>query len=134
MEEKIYVINCSQELKAMGLNRVRKAVNVPKETVVSLDWSKVRVVSVVADEKTPFKAEETKILSIKPILIPKYAIVIQSFYGTNGMGHTSCIGSTEFKMFDETRTADKAMFQSRLNASVMKGDLLGQVLIIESKR
>ena len=134
MDERIHVISCSQDLMAMGLDRVRKVVEGLEETVVSLDWSKVRLVPVVADKKTTFKAEETKILNIRPIMIPKNAIVIQSFYGANGMGHTFCIGSVEFKTFDQVRTADKAMFQSRIKAPVMKGDLLGQVLVIESKK
>ncbi|MHA1933692.1 MAG: DUF22 domain-containing protein [Candidatus Thorarchaeota archaeon] len=134
MDEKIYVISCSQDLMAMGIDRIRKAVEGLEETVVSLDWSKVRLVPVVADEKNTFKVEETKILSIKPITIPKNAIVIQSFFGTNGMGHISCIGSAEFKTFDQVRTADKAMFQSRIKASVMNGDLLGQVLVVQSKK
>ncbi len=46
------------------------------------------------------------------------------------MGNVSCIGSLEFKKYDEPRVAEKAMFQSRLKAAVMKGDLLGQVLIV----
>jgi hypothetical protein len=134
MDDRIHVISCNQDLMAMGIDRVRKVVDGLEETEVSLDWSNVRLVPVVADEKTTFKAEETKIMSIRPIMIPKNAIVIQSFYGVNGMGHTSCIGSAEFKMFDQDKTADKAMFRSRIKASVMKGDLLGQVLVVESKK
>ena len=134
MDDRIHVISCNQDLMAMGIDRVRKVVDGLEETEVSFDWSKVRMVPVVADEKTAFNADETKIMSIRPIMIPKKAIVIQSFYGTNGMGHTSCIGLTEFKTVDQDRTADKAMFQSRIKAPVMKGDLLGQVLVIESKK
>ena len=118
----------------MGLDRVRKAAEGLEETAVSLNWSNAHLVPVVAVDKTTFKAEETKILSIRPIMIPKNAVVIQSFYGANGMGHISCIGSTEFKTFNQARTADKAMFQSRIKASVMKGDLLGQVIVVQSKK
>ena len=66
--------------------------------------------------------------------IPAYAQVLQSHYGANGMGYISCIGSLEFKKFDEERIANKAMFHSRIKASVMKGDLLGQVLIVPGKK
>lgn len=84
----------------------------------------------IAQEKVPMQPGETMIVSIKPIEIPTYAQVLQSYYGSNGMGHVSCIGSLEFKKYDEPRVAEKAMFQSRLKAAVMKGDLLGQVLIV----
>ena len=133
MNERIYVISCSQDLATMGIDRIRKATEGLEETVVSLNWSNACLVPVVADEKVAFKAEETKIVSIRSITIPKHAVVMQSFYGANGMGHTFCIGSVEFKTFDQIRTADKAMFRSRIRASVMKGDLLGQVLVIQSK-
>ncbi len=133
-DEEIHVISCNQDLQAMGIDRIRKVVQGLEETTVSIDWSNVHMVPVVADERTSFNPEETKIVNIKPIMIPKNAIVIQSFYGANGMGHTSCIGSTEFKTFDQVRTADKAMFHSRIKASVMKGDLLGQVLVVQCKK
>ena len=74
------------------------------------------------------------IVSIKRIEISAYAQVLQSFYGANGMGHLACVGSLEFKKYDEPRVADKAMFQSRLKAAVMKGDLLGQVLIVPGEK
>jgi len=91
-------------------------------------------VPVVADERVPFQIGETKIVPIKPIKIPAYAMVFQSFYGVNGMGHLSCIGALEFKPSSEERVANVSMFNSTLKASVMKGDLLGQVLIIPRKR
>ena len=104
-----------------------------EETKVSLDWSKAIFIPVVSEEKVQFQAGETRILSIRPISIPPFALIIQSFYGSNGMGHLSCIGSTEFKNFTDERLANKAMFQSRIKAAVMKGDLLGQVIVVQGK-
>lgn len=134
MTDKIYVISCSQDLASMGLDRKRSAVEGMEEANLSLDWSTVRLVPVIADEKVKFQVGETLIVSIKPIEIPAYSMVIQSFYGTNGMGHMFCIGCLTFKTYADERVADKAMFQSRVKAPVMKGDLLGQVLIIPGKK
>ena len=133
MSEKIYVISCSRELLSMGMDRVRTAVDGMDERTLSLDWSKVRMVPVVSNEKVVFLVGESQFVPINPIKIPANSVVIQSFYGVNGMGHLSCIGSQEFKRPDEDRVADMSVFQSRIKASVLKGDLLGQVLIVPVK-
>jgi hypothetical protein len=130
MTDKIYVISCSQDLADMGMDRIRTGVEGLDEVAINLDWSKAKFVPVVADDKVPFQIGETKIVPIIPIKIPAYAMVLQSFYGVNGMGHSSCIGALEFKPPSEDRVADMSMFNSTLKASVMKGDLLGQVLIV----
>ena len=134
MTDKIYVISCSQDLASMGMDRMRTSVEGLEEVELSFDWSTVRLVPVIADEKVKFQIGETLIVGIKPIEIPPYAAVIQSFYGTNGMGHMLCIGCLTFKTHADDRVADKAMFQSRVKAPVMKGDLLGQVLIVPGKK
>lgn len=134
MEDKIYVISCNQELVSMGMDRRRMAVDGLGEVQVSLDWSKARFIPVVSEEKVQFQIGETRIISIRPIDIPPYAMVMHSFYGSNGMGHLSCIGSTEFRNYTDDRMADKAMFQSRIKAAVMKGDLLGQVIIVPGEK
>ncbi|MFX1483216.1 MAG: DUF22 domain-containing protein [Promethearchaeota archaeon] len=133
MSEKIYVISCSRELLSMGMDRVRTAVDGMEEKTLSLDWSRVRLVPVIADEKVTFTVGQSEFVPIRPIEIPANSVVIQSHYGVNGMGHLSCIGSQTFKKPDEDRTADMSVFQSRIKASVLKGDLLGQVLIVPSK-
>jgi hypothetical protein len=133
MKDKIYAISCSQELLSMGMDRLRTAVEGMEERTLSLDWSKVRLVPVIADEKIAFTEGESLFVPIKPIQIPANSVVIQSYYGVNGMGHLSCIGTQEFKRPDEHRTADMSVFQSRIKASVLKGDLLGQVLIVPAK-
>ncbi|OLS29683.1 MAG: hypothetical protein ThorAB25_15080 [Candidatus Thorarchaeota archaeon AB_25] len=130
MSEKIYVISCSQDLQSLGMDRLRTAVEGMEERTLSLDWSKVRLVPVIANEKVAFAEGQSEFVPIKPISIPGNSTVFQSFYGVNGMGHLSCIGSQEFKRPDEDRTADMSIFQSRIKASVLKGDLLGQVLIV----
>ncbi|TFG26992.1 DUF22 domain-containing protein [Candidatus Thorarchaeota archaeon] len=130
MSEKIYVISCSQDLVSMGIDRMRSAVEGLEEAELSLDWTNTRLVPVVATEKVAFDVGETRIVPIRPIEIPRYAIVLQSFYGSNGMGDIGCIGSTEMKLVSEKRTANMSMFSSRIKASVLKGDLLGQVLIV----
>jgi len=133
MSEKIYVISCSQELLSLGMDRLRTAVEGLEERTLSLDWSNVRLVPVIANEKVAFAEGESQFVPIKPINVSANSIVIQSHYGMNGMGHLSCIGSQEFKRPDEDRTADMSVFQSRIKASVLKGDLLGQVLIVPGK-
>ncbi|MGY5882026.1 MAG: DUF22 domain-containing protein [Candidatus Thorarchaeota archaeon] len=134
MSEKIYVISCRQDLISMGMDRMRTSVEGLEEMELSLDWSTTRLVPVVAAEKTSFQEGETKIVPIRPIKIPAYAIVFQSFYGSNGMGDLGCVGSTEMKMPSDVREANMSMFSSRIKASVMVGDLLGQVLIINGKK
>ncbi|MFX1265733.1 MAG: DUF22 domain-containing protein [Promethearchaeota archaeon] len=134
MSDKIYVISCRQDLASYGMDRIRMSVEGLEATDISLDWSKARLEPVVADEKVPFQEGEIRIVPIKSIDIPAYAMVIHSFYGSNGMGHISCIGAMEFKHYSENRTANMTMFQSRLKASIMKGDLLGQVLIVPGKK
>jgi hypothetical protein len=133
MSEKIYVISCSQDLQSMGMDRLRTAVEGLEEKTLSLDWSKTRLVPVIANEKVAFSAGESQFVPIKPISIIADSMVFQSFYGVNGMGHLSCVGSQEFKKPNEDRTADMSIFQSRIKASVLKGDLLGQVLIVPRK-
>ena len=133
MSEKIYVISCSQDLVSMGIDRMRTSVEGLEEVELSLDWSSTKLIPVVATEKIPFNEGETKLVPVRPIKVPKYAIVIQSFYGSNGMGHISCIGSTEMKLISEDRIANASMFSSRIKAAVMPGDLLGQVLIVNAK-
>ncbi|MFX1369235.1 MAG: hypothetical protein ACFFAY_11590, partial [Promethearchaeota archaeon] len=130
MTDKIYVISCSQDLAELGMDRLRTGIEGLNDITVALDWSKVKYEPVVADDKVPFQVGETRIVPIKPIKIPAHAMVFQSFYGVNGMGHVSCIGAPEFKLYSENRTANMSMFSSRLKASVMKGDLLCQVLIV----
>ena len=130
MSEKIYVISCSRDLQSLGMDRLRTSVEGMDERTLSLDWSKVRFVPIVANEKVSFTEGVSQFVPIKPINIPANSVVFQSFYGVNGMGHLSCIGSQEFKRPDEDRTADMSIFQSRIKASVLKGDLLGQVLIV----
>ena len=134
MADRIYVISCSQDLASLGMDRLRTGVEGLDETQLSLDWTKARLVPIVAAEKVAFKENEWNIVSIEPVKVPAYAMVFQSFWGTNGMGHAACIGSLEFKKYSEDRVADKAMFQSRIKAAVMKGDLLGQVLIVQGKK
>ncbi|NHJ14802.1 MAG: hypothetical protein EAX95_14070 [Candidatus Thorarchaeota archaeon] len=134
MSDKIYVISCRQDLASMGMDRIRTGVEGLGEVMLSLDWSKARLMPVVADEKVPFQEGETRIVQIQPVEIAPFAMVLQSFYGSNGMGHISCIGALEFKPYSEKRTANMAMFNSRLKASVMKGDLLGQVLVVPGKK
>ncbi|MGY5864047.1 MAG: DUF22 domain-containing protein [Candidatus Thorarchaeota archaeon] len=133
MSEKIYVISCSQDLESIGMDRLRKAVDGMEERTLSLDWSKVRLVPVLANEKIAFTEGETQFVPIKPIKIPANSVVFQSHYGVNGMGHLSCIGCQEFKRPDEDRTADVSIFQSRIKASVLKNDLLGQILVVPGK-
>jgi hypothetical protein len=130
MSEKIYVISCSQDLQSLGMDRLRTAIEGLDERTLSLDWSKVRVVPVIANEKVAFIGGESQFVPIKPIKISANSVVFQSFYGVNGMGHLSCIGSQEFKRPDEDRIADMSIFQSRIKASVLKGDLIGQVVIV----
>lgn len=115
------------------MNRLRTAVDGIDEKTLSLDWSMVRLVPVIADEKVAFSEGQSEYVPIKPISIPANSVVFQSFYGVNGMGHLSCIGSQEFKRSNEDRSADMSIFQSRIKASVLKGDLLGQVLIVPSQ-
>ncbi len=105
-----------------------------EEVRVSLDWSKTRLVPVVATEKVVYQSGETKIVRIKPIKVPAYHVVFRSFYGSNGMGELACIGSTEMKKYSEERTANMSMFSSRIKASVLPGDLLGQILIVLGKK
>jgi hypothetical protein len=112
------------------MDRLRTAVEGMEERTISLDWSKVRFAPVIANEKVAFKEGESHFVPIKPIKISANSVVIQSYYGVNGMGHLSCIGCQEFKRPDEDRVADMSVFQSRIKASVLKGDLLGQVLIV----
>ena len=118
----------------MGLDRLRSSVEGLEEIELTLDWSKVRLVPIVADEKIHFPDSGSSIVSIKPIEIPAYAMVFNSYYGVNGMGHASCVGSLTFKKYSEERTADKAMFHSRIKASVLPGDLLGQIMIVPGKK
>ncbi len=118
----------------MGIDRLRSHVEGMEETTFTLDWSRVRLVPVVANERVSFDAGETKIVSIKPITLGPYEMVLESFYGVNGMGHLQCIGSLQFKHFSEERTADKAQFRSVIRAAVLKGDLLGQVLIVPGQK
>ena len=109
---------------------MRSSVEGLDEIKLSLDWSNTKLIPVVATEKIAFKEGETKIVPIRPIKVPAYAVVFQSFYGSNGMGDIGCIGSLEMKKPDEDRTANVSMFNSRINASVLPGDLLGQVLVV----
>lgn len=133
MSEKIYVISCSQDLQSMGMDRLRTAVEGLEEKTLSLDWSNTRLVPVIANKKVAFSVGESLFVPIIPISIPANSMVFQSFYGTNGMGHLSCVGSQVFKKPSEDRIADMSIFQSRIKASVLKGDLLGQVLIVPGK-
>jgi len=134
MAEKIYVISCRQDLVDMGIDRMRTAVEGLEEIELSLDWSTTKLIPVIATEKISFQAGETKLVSIKPIKIPAYAVVFQSFYGSNGMGDLGCVGCTEMKMPSENREANMSMFNSRIKGSVMPGDLLGQVLVVLGKK
>lgn len=115
------------------MDRLRTAVEGLEEKTLSLDWSNTRLVPVIANEKVAFSVGESLFVPIIPISIPANSMVFQSFYGTNGMGHLSCVGSQVFKKPSEDRIADMSIFQSRIKASVLKGDLLGQVLIVPGK-
>ncbi len=130
MPEKIYVISCRQDLADIGMDRVRSAVDGLDEVEIAIDWGKTRLTPVVATEKVPFVEGETRIVPIRPIKVPAYGMVVQSFYGANGMGHVACVGALEYKSYAEERVANMAMFLSRLKASIMKGDMLGQVLVV----
>jgi hypothetical protein len=133
MTDKIYIVSCSQDLASFGMDRMRSGVEGIEEISLSLDWSKAKLVPVVAAEKVHFVEGEAKLVPIQPIRVPANAAVITSFYGVNGMGHLSCIGTTEFKRFDEDKTVDMSMFTSRIKASVMKDDLLAMVFVVPSK-
>lgn len=130
MSKKIYVISCNPNLTEIGMNRLRKAQEGLEATELALNWSNGRLHPVVAAEREEFLEGETKVISIEPITIPPGGMVFQSFYGVNGMGHLSCIGCQDFHHYSEERVADVAMFQARIKAPVMKGDLLGQVIVV----
>jgi len=117
----------------MGMDRMRTSVEGLDEIELSLDWSDTKLIPVVATEKVSFKEGEAKIVPIRPIEVPANAVVFQSFFGSNGMGDIGCIGSLEMKKPDEDRTANVSMFNSRINASVLPGDLLGQILVVAGK-
>ena len=134
MTEKIYVISCSNALASMGMDRIRTAQEGLEKVTVSFDWSEVVVAPVVAAERVAVQDGDSTIISIEPIEIPPFAAVINSYYGSNGMGFASCIGSMIFKKHSEKRTADKAMFHSHIKAPILPGDLLGQVMIIPGKK
>lgn len=134
MSEKIYVISCRQDLTDLGMDRMRSSVDGLEEVELSLDWSNTRLVPVVASEKVSFQEGETKLVPIRPIKVSSYAMVFQSFYGMSGMGDLGCIGCTDMKMYSDDRSANMSMFSSRIKASVLSGDLLGQVLIVECKK
>jgi len=131
--DEIYVITCSDKLVSMGMNRLRTATEGLSELHLSLDWPKATLVPVISEEKAQFNTGETRVVKIRQVKVPALAVVLQSFYGSNGMGHLFCIGSTEFKTVREDRIADRAMFQSRIKASVLPDDLLGQVIIVPGK-
>jgi hypothetical protein len=118
----------------MGMDRVRTAVEGLEESEIALDWSSTRLIPVVAADKISFQEGETRLVPITPIKIPAYAIVFQSFYGTNGMGDLGCVGCTEFKLPSEDRIANMSMFSSRVKASVLVGDLLGQIIVVSGKK
>jgi len=134
MAEKIYVISCRQDLVEMGIDRMRTAVEGLEEIELSLDWSTTKLIPVISTEKISFQAGETQLVPIRPIKIPAYAVVIHSFYGSNGMGDLGCVGCTQMKMPSENREANMSMFSSRIKGSVMPGDLLGQVLVVPGKK
>lgn len=133
-QSKIYVISCNQDLKAMGMDRIRTAVDGMEEIEMALDWSKVRFVPVIANEKVQLDEGDSRVIGIEPIKVPAYAIVFGSYYGVNGMGFSSCIGTQQFKKPSEDRVADKSMFHARARAPVMPGDILGQVIIVPRKK
>ncbi|MHA2426120.1 MAG: DUF22 domain-containing protein [Candidatus Thorarchaeota archaeon] len=128
--DKIYAICCDQSMSSMGLGYIRTAVEGVDESTVSLDWTKTRSVPIISLERLEFEASQTRIVSIRHIEIPAKVAVLRSFYVSNGMGNLACIGSTEFKRFDEDRTADRAMFTSRIKGPIMKGDLLGHIFMV----
>ncbi|MHA1772472.1 MAG: hypothetical protein ACTSYL_12765 [Candidatus Thorarchaeota archaeon] len=134
MTDKMYVISCSKDLESLGMDRRRMHVEGLEETTLTLDWSKVRIVPVLANDKVSFQPGDANYVPIQPIEIPAYAIVFQSFYGVNGMGHLACVGSLEFRPYTEDRVADMAMFRAHIKASVLKGDILGQILIVPGKK
>lgn len=134
MSDKIYVISCRQDLASLGMDRMRSSVEGLEESNISLNWSKAKIVPVVASEKVNFEVGQTNLVPIRPIKVPAYAMVFQSFYGSNGMGDLACIGSTEMKLYSEDRVANMSMFSSRIRAAVLSDDLLGQVLIVPSKK
>ncbi len=116
------------------MDRIRTAVEGLEKTNVSFDWSNVEVTPIIAAEKISVQKGDSTIFSIEPIEVPAFAAVINSFYGTNGMGFVSCVGSLEFCNHSDARIADKAMFHSHIKAPVLPGDLLGQVMIIPGKK
>ena len=128
--EKIYVICCDESRSSMGFGHVRTAVEGVQESMMSLDWTRVRSVPIIVLERYEFEANETLIVKILPMTIPPKSAIMRSFYGSNGMGNLTCVGSTEFKTFDEERLGDRAMFTARIKASMVKGDLLGHIFII----
>ena len=116
------------------MDRMRTSVDGLDEAHIAYDWSNVRFIPVIAADRVNFEIGETKIVRIKPISVPAYSLVIQSFYGSNGMGDLACIGCMEMKLYGENREANMAMFHSRVKASVLSGDLLGQVAIVQGKK
>ncbi|MHA1908706.1 MAG: DUF22 domain-containing protein [Candidatus Thorarchaeota archaeon] len=128
--DKIYAICCDQSRSSMGLGYIRSAVEGVAESTVSLDWTNTRSVPIISLERLEFEQSQTKIVRIKQVEIPAKVAVLRSFYVSNGMGNLACIGSTEFKRFDEDRVADRAMFTSRITGPIMKGDLLGHIFMV----
>jgi len=118
----------------MGVSHIRTAVAGLEESVLSLDWSNSKLMPVIASEKVAFAAGETKIIEIRPIRIPAYSMVVQSFFGVNGAVHLLCLGASQFKPFSEDRIAEIAQLQSRMKCSVLPWDLLGQVIVVPGKR
>jgi len=131
--DKIYAICCDESRSSMGLGYIRTAVEGVGESMLSLDWSHTRSIPIISLEREEFEAGQTRIITIKPIEIPARTVVIRSFYVSNGMGNLACIGSTEFKRLDEKRIADRAMFTSRITGPVVRGDLLGHILMIPAQ-
>ncbi|MFW9917986.1 MAG: DUF22 domain-containing protein [Candidatus Thorarchaeota archaeon] len=134
MAEKIYTVSCSVELASIGLDKMRTATEGMEKAKMSLDWSEIEIAPVVAEDRVAFEEGDIKIVPIRPIKVPENSLVFLSFYGVNGMGHLCCIGCMEMKKYTEDRTANLAMFQSRIKSHVSKGDLLGQVVVVPGKK
>ncbi len=83
-------------------------------------------------EYLEFKANETKLISIKMIKIPPQTIIVSSMYGIHPIGHLSAIGSYNVPpgIIDKERIADFGMFYVAIAGKISKDEVVGATIML----
>ena len=96
--------------------------------------NEAKIGPIVADEDKKFKQGDVKPIRIKKIKVPPMSLLLICPYARHRVGHVLAVGEEIPMPIECERELDMATFVSGIDGEVKKGDLIGMLVMIATKK